>query len=204
VEDVWYVSGSGVDQGITTHLVDMSRFLLGDIATVSGMSRTYNKKRNSRKGLVDVDSTEGFFTMLEFENGCTGMMQTLGVAFGKQSEFSIEIFGSKGSLRWDMADPNMLYVYQQRTSAEKVRGWVKVSCTEPDHPFMDIWWPRGHMLGWEHGHVNMLAHFLDCLAEGGDVSPLGATFKEGYEVASIIETIHRSAKEGRKLPISFE
>jgi predicted dehydrogenase len=69
---------------------------------------------------------------------------------------------------------------------------------------MDIWWPKGHVLGWEHGHVNMLAHFLDCLAEGRDVAPLGATFKEGFEVAAIIETIHRSATEGRKLEVSPE
>jgi predicted dehydrogenase len=79
-----------------------------------------------------------------------------------------------------------------------------MNCTEPDHPFMDTWWPKGHVLGWEHGHVNMLAHFLDCLAECRGVSPLAATFKEGYEVAAIVETINRSAEEGRKLSVSYK
>jgi predicted dehydrogenase len=204
VEQVWYVAGSGVEQGITTHLVDMSRFLLGDIASVQGMSKTYNTRRNSAKGMVDVNATEGFFTMLEYERGCTGIMQSLGVANGKQSEFSFEIFGSKGSLRWDMADPNILYVYLTHSAMPGVRGWTKINATEPDHPFMDVWWPKGHVLGWEHGNVNMLAHFLDCVAENKDISPLGATFKEGWEVASIIETIHSSAREGKKLPVSFK
>jgi predicted dehydrogenase len=203
-EQVWYVMGSGVEQGITTHLIDMSRFLLGDIATVHGMSKTYNTKRSSAKGPMDVKATEGFFTMLEYERGCTGMMQSLGVANGKQSEFSFEIFGSKGSLRWDMADPNILYVYLTGSSMPGVRGWTKINATEPDHPFMDVWWPKGHVLGWEHGNINMLAHFLDCIAEDRSISPLGATFKEGWEVASIIETIHRSALEGKKLTVSFE
>ncbi|MFZ0376316.1 MAG: hypothetical protein WCD11_30185 [Solirubrobacteraceae bacterium] len=22
--------------------------------------------------------------------------------------------------------------------------------TEPEHPFMEHWWPPGHILGWEH------------------------------------------------------
>ena len=201
VENVWYIMGSGVDQGIATHLIDMSRFLVGEIATVSGLKKTYNTTRGSKNGPVVVDATEGFFTMLEFENGATGMMQNLGVANGKQSEFSIEIFGSKGSLRWDMADPNILLVYQPQTLTPKIRGWVKVNCTEPDHPFMDIWWPKGHVLGWEHGNVNMLAHFLDCIAEDKPVAPLGGTFRDGYEVEAIIETIHQSSREGRKLPI---
>jgi len=200
-EDIWFVSGSGVDQGIATHLIDMSRFLVGDIATVSGMKKTYNTKRNSKKGIIDVDAVEGFFTMLEFANGATGMMQNLGVANGKQSEFSIEIFGSKGSLRWDMADPNILHVYQPETLTSRIRGWVKVNCTESDHPFMDIWWPKGHVLGWEHGNINMLAHFLDCVAEDKPIGPLGGTFKDGYEVGAIIETIHQSSQEGKRLPI---
>jgi len=200
-EDIWFVSGSGVDQGIATHLIDMSRFLVGEIATVSGMKKTYNTTRNSKNGPIAVDATEGFFTMLEFENGATGMMQNLGVANGKQSEFSIEIFGSKGSLRWDMADPNILHVYQPETLTPRVRGWVKVNCTEADHPFMDIWWPKGHVLGWEHGNINMLAHFLDAVAEDKPIGPLGATFREGYEVEAILETIHQSDREGRRLPI---
>jgi predicted dehydrogenase len=103
-----------------------------------------------------------------------------------------------------MADPNILYVYLTNSAMPGVRGWTKVNVTEPDHPFMDVWWPKGHLLGWEHGNINMLAHFLDCVAEDRDISPLGATFKEGWEVASIVETIHQSALEGKKLPVSFK
>ena len=204
IEDIWYIMGTGVDQGIASHMIDMSRFLIGEIASVTGTARTYNTKRNSQNGVVDVDATEGFHTLLEYENGATGAMQCLGVANGKQSEFSFEIFGSKGSLRWDMADPNNLYVYLAATAHPKVVGWTKVCATEPNHPFMDIWWPRGHVLGWEHGHINMIAHFLDCVAEDKDVAPYGGTFEDGYKVAVIIDAVHRSSKSGRKIEIVYE
>lgn len=203
IEKIWYIMGSGVDQGIASHMIDMSRFLIGEIKSVAGMIKTYNTKRNSKNGVVDVDSTEGFFTLLEFENGATGVMQSLGVANGKQSEFSFEIFGSKGSLRWNMEDPNLLYVYLAKPANPKVLGWTKVCVTEANHPFMNIWWPKGHVLGWEHGHINMLAHFMDCVAEDKPVEPLGATFEDGYKVAVIIESIHRSAAEGKKVFIEY-
>lgn len=204
VEKVWYITGSGVDQGIASHMIDMSRWLVGEIASVTGMVKTYVTKRPSNSGMVDVNATEGFFTLLEFENGATGCMQCLGVANGKQSEFSFEIFGTKGSLRWDMADPNNLYVYLADTVNPKVVGWTKVCATEPNHPFMDIWWPRGHVLGWEHAHINMLAYFLECIAEDRDVAPYGGTFEDGYKVAAIIDFIHKSAETGKKINVEYE
>ena len=103
-----------------------------------------------------------------------------------------------------MADPNNLYVYLAATAHPKVVGWTKVCATEPNHPFMDIWWPRGHVLGWEHGHINMIAHFLDCVAEDKDVAPYGGTFEDGYKVAVIIDAVHRSSKSGRKIEIVYE
>ncbi len=201
VEKVWYVLGSGIDQGIGTHLIDMSRFLVGEIATVCGMAKTYVTRRDSKAGPVDVNATEGFFTMLEFEGGATGMMQCLGVANGKQSEFSIEIFGSKGSFRWDMADLNNLYVHLSETTNPKVTGWTKVCATEPNHPFVDVWWPRGHLIGWDCGAANMLAHFLDCVASGESVAPLGGTFEDALRTMEVIDAAHRSWREGRRLAV---
>ncbi|MCL2828206.1 MAG: Gfo/Idh/MocA family oxidoreductase [Oscillospiraceae bacterium] len=205
VEDVWFVKnpGSGVDQGIGSHMIDMARFLIGDIASIGGgIAKTYVTERNSRKGVVKSEAVEGYHYTMEFKNGVTtGAMQCLGVAYGKQSEFSFEIFGSKGSLRYDVLDINTLHVYQPNTPTSKVRGWVKLGATEPDHPFMDIWWPRGHGLGWEHGHINMLAHFLDCVAEDKPIAPLAATFEDGYIVQAIIDAVHRSCKEGKRVDL---
>ena len=202
-EDIWYIKGSGVAQGITSHLIDMSRFLIGEIETVSGISKTYNRNRESRNGIIDVTADEGFFALMDFANDATGVIQSLGVANGKRSQFSFEIYGSKGSVMWDVQEPNYLYVYLSDTVNPKVTGFTKICVTEPNHPFMDIWWPKGHVLGWEHGHINMLAHFLDRVANDKPVSPLGATFEDGYKVAVIIDTINESSREGRKLDIRY-
>ncbi len=202
-EDIWYINWSGIAQGITSHLIDMSRFLIGEVSTVNGLAVVYNKMRESKKGPVNVTADEGFFGMLEFTNGVSGVLQSLGVANGKRSELSFEIYGSKGSILWDVQEPNFLHVYLAETVNPKVVGFTRVCVTEPNHPFMDVWWPKGHTLGWEHAHINMLAHFMDCVANDKPVAPLGATFEDGYKVAVIIETLNESAIQGQKLELKY-
>lgn len=110
-EDVWYIGWSGVGQGITSHMIDMSRFLVGDLASVQGMQSTYNKVRPSKRGgTVDVSADEGFFAMVEFQNGASGLYESLGVANGKRNQFSWEIYGSKGSMMWDVAEIGRAHV----------------------------------------------------------------------------------------------
>lgn len=198
-EDIWYINWSGVGQGIASHLIDMSRFLVGEVKAVQGMLSTYNKVRGSKNGPIPVSADEGFFALAEFENGASGVYESLGVANGKRNQFSWELYGSKGSMYWDVADPNYLYVYFDGGLEKRARGFTKVSVTEPLHPTMRMWWPQGHLLGWEHGHINMLHHFLDCVANDQPVSPLGGTFADGYRVAVILEAAAESAKAGRRV-----
>ncbi|MFY9446240.1 MAG: Gfo/Idh/MocA family oxidoreductase [Dethiobacteria bacterium] len=202
-EDIWYIGWSGVAQGITSHLIDMSRFLIGEVESVHGMVRTYNKVRNSKNGPIDVTADEGFFSMVEFANGVTGVYQSLGVANGRRSRFSFEIYGSKGSLAWNVEEPNFLDIYLSESADPRVLGFTRVCATEPNHPFMNVWWPPGHTLGWEHGHINMIAHFLDCVANDKPVAPRAATFEDGYKVAVIIDTINESSKQGKKLAVQY-
>ena len=199
-EDVWYIGWSGIGQGITSHMIDMSRFLSGEPKTIQGMTSTYNKTRPSKKGgVVECTADEGFFAMVEFDNGASGLYESLGTANGKRNQFSWEIYGSKGSMMWDVADPNYLHLYLDDVCDPRVRGFTKINVTEAVHPLLDMWWPQGHGLGWEHGHINMLAHFLDCIANDKPVSPLGGTFEDGYIVAKIIEAINTSRLTGQRV-----
>ena len=201
VEEVWYIMGTGVAQGIGSHMLDMIHFLVDDVKTVRALNKTYNTERPSTNGIVRVDSTEGAFAIMELKNGATATMENLGVANGKQSEFSFEIFGSKGSMKWNMEDPNLLYYYDSDPKDKRIIGYTKINVTEAVHPFMDVWWPKGHVLGWEHGHINMIVHFLNCVANNEDVAPLGGTFEDGYRVAKIIDAMNRSSNENKTISV---
>jgi predicted dehydrogenase len=68
---------------------------------------------------------------------------------------------------------------------------------------MDLWWPSGHLLGWEHAHTNMFVHFFRCLAEDREVAPDGATFEDGYRVALVSEAMAASALSGKRVEIEL-
>lgn len=72
----------------------------------------------------------------------------------------------------------------------------------PSHPFMNLWWPAGHLLGWEHAHINMFCHFLRCVGEDHAVEPDGASFYDGFRAALISEAMSSAAVTGRRVDTS--
>jgi len=207
LERLWYAYGSkasGVSYGIGSHIIDMARFLVGDIATVSGLMKIYTKERPSNKGVQKVLKEEEMLALVEFNNEASGIIKASAVAAGRKNQLTFEISCSKGSLSFDLEEPNYLNVFLKDTPIKQVSGFTKVNVTQIDreHPFMDVWWPRGHGIGWEHAHINEIAHFLDCVANNRDVEPYGATFKDGLKAIEVIEAIRLSEQVKGKIEMS--
>ena len=204
-EDCWYASGtrSGVLLGIGCHAIDMARFLLGEIAAISGLVRTFNSSRTSRDATKTerVTADEANFALVEFTSGAAGTIESSGVSTGRKNEHAWEINGSKGSIAFDLEDPNHLHVYTDSAPAG-IRGFAAVSVTDPSHPLQTLYLPPGHNAGWEYGHVHALHHFLRCVVKDEKVSPLGATFEDGWRIQRIMEAITESSRTGHKIQLS--
>lgn len=203
LEDCWYATGtkSGVLLGIGSHIIDMARFLVGEIDSVSGIVRTYNSARRRRNGAQEkVTADEANLALVEFGGGATGTLESSGVATGRKNEQAWEINGSKGSMSFDLEDPNHLQVYADSAPSE-TRGFASVSVTDPSHPLQTLYLPPGHNAGWEYGHVHALHHFIDCVANDRKVSPYGATFEDGCRIQMIMEAIQESSRTGRKVEL---
>ncbi|MBC8448713.1 MAG: Gfo/Idh/MocA family oxidoreductase [Chloroflexi bacterium] len=206
VEDVWYASGtrSGILLGIGSHIIDMARFLLGEITSVSGLVRTWNTSRASRSGALEtVTADEGNLALVEFASGATGTLESSGVATGHKNQHTWEINGSKGSICWDLEDPNHLLVYSDDAPLPSTRGFASVSVTTGAHPLQTMYLPPGHNAGWEYGHVHALYHFVDCVVNDEQVAPYGATFEDGYRVQVIMDAIERSSRTGQRIDLTY-
>jgi predicted dehydrogenase len=205
VEDCWYASGtkSGVLLGIGSHVIDMARYLLGEIVTVSGLMKTWNVNRKTRAGApVQVSADEGNLALVEFANGTTGTLESSAVATGRKNTLGWEINGARGSLSYNLEDPNHLHVYTDE-AGKQVRGFADVSVTDPGQPLQTVYLPSGHNAGWEYGHVHALHHFVDCVAHDRPVAPHGATFDDGYRVQAIMQAIADSSRSGRRIALSY-
>ncbi len=208
-EKIWYNNtgqADGVGQAIGCHVIDLSRFLMGEVAAVMGSSKTYVKERTKLNGeKVEMHCEEGMLALVDFQSGASGVYEAIETAAGRRNYFVWEVLGTDGSMEWNLENPNYLRVYLKDTSIREVTGFTEVSVTQSDagHPFSEVWWPKGHNIGWEHGHINAIAHFMDCVANNKDVAPLGGTFLDGYQAEVIIETIKLSSREGRRIDVAY-
>jgi predicted dehydrogenase len=86
---------------------------------------------------------------------------------------------------------------------ERTRGFRTVLVTEANHPFMDFWWPPGHIIGWGDTFVHELHHFLEAIAGKHEVRPYGADFEDGYRASEVCDTIVRSGQTGQRETVSY-
>jgi predicted dehydrogenase len=188
-------AGSGALGDLGAHVIDLARYLVGEIAAVSGATRTFKEGR-------DVD--DAFEAVVEFEGGAVGTLEASRFCPGRKNAFSWEINGSKGSLSFDLERLNELQVHLVGSKpGERSQGFRTVLVSEAEHPFWQHWWPHGHMIGWEHTFVHELHHFLGAIAEDAEVGPHGATFEDGYRAAEVCDAVIRSSGSGRREEVAY-
>ena len=185
-------AGSGALGDLAAHVVDLARYLVGEIETVGGFLRTFVPGRE-----VD-DAVEA---TVEFANGAVGTLEATRLALGRRNAFQWEANGTKGSVAFDMERLNELQVF--RADGDRARGFKTVLVSEADHPFWEHWWPPGHIIGWGDTFVHELHHFLAAIAEDADVGPHGATFEDGYRAAEVCDALVRSGATGTRQTVSF-
>ena len=190
-------SPTGVLDIIASHAVDQARFLCGEIVSVSAAitSPVTTGARTYQGQPVDQDDTVAI--LAELDSGLIATIDASLVSPGRRNHLAWEINGSKGAVAWNLEEPNVLRVY--RHGAGSTRGFSEVIACETEHPLAAAWWPSGHVLGWEHGHINMLAHFCDAVATGATVEPYGATFHDGLRATQIAEAVRASAGSGHRV-----
>ena len=193
-------AGSGALGDLGSHVVDLARYLVGEPASVAGTTATFVSEREG--GMVDVD--DAFEAVVEFDSGAVGTLEGSRVAAERRNGLSFEVNGSRGSIAFEMERMNELQVYLEGARPRpRTQGFRTVLVTEPNHPFMEHWWPPGHIIGWGDTFVHELHHLLAAIAERRDVGPHGAGFEDGYRAAEVCDAISRSAASGVREPIAY-
>jgi predicted dehydrogenase len=194
------VAGSGALGDLGAHVIDMARFLVGEVSSVSGLTRTFIRDRPG--GHFDVD--DAFEAAVEFERGAVGTIEASRFCQGRKNAFTWEVNGSKGSIAFDLERLNELQVHLVGSSpGDHAQGFRQVLVSEAYHPSWEHWWPQGHIIGWEHTFVHEIHHLLHAIASGGDVRPYGADFEDGYRTAEVCDAIVRSSESGRREPVGY-
>lgn len=190
----------GALQIIGVHAIDQCRFLVGEIESVSARITSPVTTEKRLYGGRPAEQDDAVTILATVAGGVPVTIEASLVSRGRRNMLAWEINGSTGSLSWDLERLNVLNVYQHNGTS--TRGYTETLVCEPEHPLTEPWWPSGHVLGWEHGHINMIAHFLDAIAHNSPVEPSGATFEDGARAAAVCDGVVRAAREARWVTLS--
>ena len=202
------IAGSGSLGDIGSHVLDMARYLAGEISQVSAILKTWIPERPVQTGGVDqlaaaeklagvptapVDVDDEVVTLLRFDSGAIGSLEATRNAWGRNNHLTFEIHGTDGSIAFD---------YERRDSLQVVfaddppdRRGFRTIFTGPAHPYGEGLWPIP-ALGIGYGETKIIEclDLMRAIVDGTAVSP---DFTDGYRIARIQAAIEESAASGR-------
>ncbi|MCZ9881717.1 Gfo/Idh/MocA family protein [Arthrobacter sp. B2a2-09] len=183
-------AGSGALGDIASHAIDQILFLLGDSVTeASGRPQTFVTSRPGINGPEDVTVDDAAWATLTLGSGAIASVEASRMATGQKNSLKLEIYGEKGALLFDLEKLNEL-AFLDATIPVREQGFSRILVTEPEHPYLNAWWPQGHIIGWEHTFTHEIRDFLIAIGNGTEPSP---SFDDGLSVQRILAAVEESS-----------
>jgi predicted dehydrogenase len=197
---------------IGTHWIDTVSFVLGTKAErVFAHLETFHQTRYRPKGEVQtfakVDprtmvpyqvDTEDFGSVLlkfgrakhGFVNGAHASASISQVAAGWKCSLFVGIYGTKGSVRWDLQQPNEILV-GRRDKPNQILQRATAGFSEDVAGFTD--YPGGHPEGFPDSHKMHYRAVYEHIASGRKTPVLFATAEDGHHEVKLCEAVLKSS-----------
>lgn len=196
------IAGSGSLGDLGSHVLDMARFLVGEISDVAALLSTHITQRPIGAGglghkagtgavqMGDVDVDDICDVLLRFDNGAQGTVVASRLASGKKNHFDFEIYGMKGAVYFDWERPNEVLLSTFDTPNER-SGFTRVLTGGFDHPYGESLWPiPGMGIGFGETFAVQMYEMVKAVNEGGRVNP---DFHDGLKINRLCDAIQRAA-----------
>ncbi|MEV7889390.1 Gfo/Idh/MocA family protein [Streptomyces sp. NPDC002817] len=197
-------AGSGALGDLGAHIVDLAQYLVGELLVgVSAQMETFVKERprldgassglsasgGAERAPVTVDDAAVFTGRLA--SGALATFEASRMASGRKNALRLEINGEHGSLAFDLERLNELSFHDHREPAATA-GFRRIVVTEAEHPYLEGWWPPGHVLGYEHTFAHQARDLVEAIASGTDPMP---SFADGLQVQRVLAAVEESAQK---------
>ncbi|MFC4507176.1 MULTISPECIES: Gfo/Idh/MocA family protein [Streptomyces] len=197
-------AGSGALGDLGAHIVDLAQYLAGEVLVgVSAQMETFVRERprldgaslgltasgGTQRGPVTVDDAAVFTGRLA--SGALATFEATRMASGRKNALRLEINGEFGSLAFDLERLNELSFHDHREPAATA-GFRRIVVTEAEHPYLEGWWPPGHVLGYEHTFAHQARDLVEAIASGTDPMP---SFADGLQVQRVLAAVEESAQK---------
>jgi predicted dehydrogenase len=198
---------------IGTHWIDAVSFILGARAkSVFAHIETFHKQRlrprgevqtftkESRKAMMPykVDTEDFGSVLLKFGKASHGNADGVHanacisqVAAGSKCNLNLGVYGTKGSVRWDLQQPNEI-ILGRRDEPNQILQRGTPGFMEDVANFTD--YPGGHPEGFSDAHKMHCRAVYEHIASGKKTPALFATAADGHHEVKLCEAILQSSK----------
>jgi len=209
------LAGSGALGDIASHIIDLARFLVGDLDSVSGAAlATFIPERyvpsghvtghsraatTGEKRQVDTDDV-GSFTA-SFRTGGVADFRFSRIATGYRNSAAFSVTGSKGSIEFDTERAAELQLYVQGSDDQEHFNGFRRVVMGPHHPYFNqvtAFPVAGVGYGYTETYVAQAYELVRAVAEDRPYTP---GFADGYAALSVCEAVLQAAEQGRATPI---
>jgi predicted dehydrogenase len=191
--------GASTIADLGAHLVDLAEWIVGEIAEVAAQSETFTRERTDPAGgpprAVDVDETSS--ALVRFAGGARGTFEVARICVRRPCDFTIEVNGTAGTLRFDYARLNELW-FGSADDDPATYGMRRIRAEHESHPYAADWWPIGQGVGYGTSFVNQAADHLERWPDG----PWEPGLETGARVQAVCEAMERAAAEGRWVAVA--
>jgi len=197
------IAGSGTLGDIGAHIIDISQHLIGNLTSLTGTTETFVKQRplqaastgteglnaaaSTEMGEVTVDDATAFIG--KFDGGAMGVFEATRFAQGRRNFNTFEVNGEKGSIAFNFERMNELEYFNAEDPDDR-QGFRTINVNEGSQPYSGIYWPPGHIIGYEHTFINTVHALLQGHATGVSPHP---DFRSGAQVNSALEAVEKSS-----------
>ncbi len=189
-------SGGGALVDLGSHVIDLMLYLAGPFNRVLAQTKTFIKQRpveigSRKKEEVVVDDHAQL--LVDLVEGGVGIIEVSRVAQGTTDDLNFEIHGSKGAVKFDVMDPNWLYIYDAGDKREPLGGENGFKQVQTMHSYPSNAIPGARSMVNPMGmHAN--SQYQMILAVAG-LQPASPTTRDGYLVQQVLDASYRSARE---------
>lgn len=190
-------TGGGALFDLGSHILDLLYCLLGDFDAVFGTLDTVIKERPVSAGAsemrpVDVDDIA--LLQARTRAGSLGTVEISRLGTGATNDLCLEIFGESGAIRFDLAQPAWLSVYDARAADSPTGGGRGFRKLETGSRYAGQRAPDWTMSpGFMRAHAECQYQFLQSIWQDRAPSP---SFADGLHVQRIMAAAQRSAENG--------
>ncbi|MFV0360202.1 Gfo/Idh/MocA family protein [Tropicimonas sp.] len=196
-------SGPGVLSDLMSHAVDLAQYIVGPVSEVTALTEIFIKERplpatqgavafakggtEGPRGTVETDDYAAL--LARFAEGAVGTIEASRAHVGPHAEYTIEIYGTEGSVRW-----NFHYMNELQLAMRQEAGYRTVRAAPGQGEFGRFQPGIGLSMGFDDLKTIEAYQFVRSVIEDTQIAP---SAEEGRSAIAVVQAALDSVSSGR-------